>query len=92
MGRIKRLLTLVLSVAIVLAMNASVFGAEINVNERKILDAFEKEPFASNLDKKYINQFENKIEYDQKTIDRLNEEISINKTKIEYIKKQKYDK
>ena len=40
----------------------------------------------------YINQFENKIEYDQKIIDRLNEEININKTKVEYIKKQKYDK
>ena len=60
MGRLKKLLTLVLSVTLLLAINVGVFGAEINVDERRILTQLEKEePFATSLDKKYLNQFEN---------------------------------
>ncbi len=59
MGRIKKLLTLILSVAIVLVMSVGVFAAEINKEERRILNEFKNEPFASHLDKKYVNQFEN---------------------------------
>ena len=70
MGRIKKLLTLVLSVAMLLAVNASVFGAEINVNERKMLDAFKEEPFATYLDKNYINQFENYFSRDDVDVEK----------------------
>lgn len=72
MGRLKKLLTLVLSVTLLLAINASVFGAEINVNERKILNQFKEEPFASRLDKKYINQFENYFSQDNVNIEETN--------------------
>lgn len=71
MGRIKKLLTLVLSAAMLLAINASVFGAEINVNERKMLDAFKNaEPFATYLDKNYVNQFENYFSRDDVDVDK----------------------
>ncbi|MBR2213025.1 MAG: hypothetical protein IJ889_01155 [Eubacterium sp.] len=89
MGRIKRLLTLVLSVAIVLAMNASVFGAEINRNERMMLDSFKEEPFASYLDKKYINQFENFFSQDNVDVEKKTATLFIryfSKAIVEYKK------
>ena len=70
MGRLKKLLTLVLSVALLLTINVSVFGAELNANEKKILAQFNEEPFSSNLDKKYINQFENYFSQDNVTIEK----------------------
>ena len=70
MGRLKKLLTLVLSAALLLTINVSVFGAELNANEKKILAQFKEEPFASNLDKKYINQFENYFSQDNVTIEK----------------------
>lgn len=89
MERIKKLLTLVLSVAMLLAINASVFGAEINVNERKILNQFKEEPFKSNMDKKYINQFENYFSLDSVNLEEANANAFINyfsKAIIEYKK------
>ena len=77
MGRLKKLLTLVLSVAMLLAISTSVFGAEINVNERKILDQLREEPFKSNLDKKYLNQFENYFSQDSVTIEEGNADAFI---------------
>ena len=70
MGRLKILLTLVLSATLLLAVSASVFGAEINQDERRILNQFKEEPFASHLDKRYINQFENYFSRDDVTIDK----------------------
>ena len=70
MGRLKKLLTIILSATLLLAINASVFGAEINQDERRILNQFKEEPFASHLDKKYINQFENYFSRDDVTIEK----------------------
>ena len=89
MVRLKRLLTLVLSVTILLAMNASVFGAEINKNERMILDSFKQEPFASYLDKKYINQFENFFSQDNVDVEKKTATLFIryfSKAIVEYKK------
>ncbi len=59
-----------------LAVNASVFGAEINVNERKMLDTFDKqEPFATYLDKNYVNQFENYFSRDDVDVDKKTAEL-----------------
>lgn len=79
MERLKRLLTIVISLAILLAMNASVFGAEINKNERMILDSLKQEPFASNLDKKYINQFENYFSQDNVDVEKRTATLSCEK-------------
>ena len=70
MGRLKILLTLVLSATLLLAISASVFGAEINQDERRILNQFKEEPFASHLDKRYINQFENYFSRDDVSIEK----------------------
>ena len=70
MGRLKILLTLVLSATLLLAVSASVMAAEINQDERRILNQFKEEPFASHLDKRYINQFENYFSRDDVTIDK----------------------
>lgn len=89
MGRIKKLLTLVLSAMIALSISASVFGAEINVNERKILDALKKEPFTTYLDKKYVNQFENFFSRDEIDIEERTAEVFLDylkKAVIEYKK------
>ncbi len=90
MGRIKKLLTLVLSVAMLLAINASVFGAEINVNERKMLDAFKNaEPFATYLDKNYVNQFENYFSRDDVDVEKKTAELFLDyfsKGLVEYKK------
>ncbi len=89
MGRLKKLLTLVLSVTLLLAMSASVFGAEINVNERKILNQLKEEPFASRLDKKYLNQFENYFSQDDVNIEETNASAFIryfSKAIVEYKK------
>ena len=88
MGRLKKLLTLVLSVTLLLAINVGVFGAEINVDERRILTQLEKEePFATNLDKKYLNQFENY--FSQDNVDIVKEQAdaflnSFSKAIVEY--------
>ena len=90
MGRLKIILTLALSVAMLLAINASVFGAEINVNERKMLDAFKNaEPFATYLDKNYVNQFENYFSRDDIDIERKTAELFLDyfsKGLVEYKK------
>ena len=89
MGRLKKLLTLALSVTLVLAINASVFGAEINKNEKKILNSFKQEPFATYLDKKYVNQFENFFSQDDVDVDKRTAELFIGyfgKAIVEYKK------
>lgn len=70
MGRLKILLTLVLSATLLLAVSASVMAAEINQDERRILNQFKEEPFASHLDKRYINQFENYFSRDDVSIEK----------------------
>ncbi len=59
MGRLKKLLTCVFSIVLMISLSANIFAAEINQDEKRILSSFSKEPFKSKLDKKYINQFEN---------------------------------
>ncbi len=71
MDRLKKLLTLTLSVAIALTMSVGVFGAEINKSEKGILNTLKKEePFKSKLDQKYVNQFENYFSRDDVTLDK----------------------
>ena len=71
MDRIKKLLTLIISISIVLTMTVGVFGAEITKDERRVLNALKKdEPFASKLDKRYINQFENYFSRDDVTVEK----------------------
>ena len=77
MGRIKKLLTLVLSLSIVVISSVGVFGAEINRDERRILNSFKDEPFASKLDKKYINQFENYFSRDDVSIEKTSADAFI---------------
>ncbi len=90
MGRLKKLLTLVLSAVMLLAIDASVFGAEINVNERKMLDAFKNaEPFATYLDKNYVNQFENYFSRDDVDVEKKTAELFLDyfsKGLVEYKK------
>ncbi|MCR5429749.1 MAG: class D sortase [Eubacterium sp.] len=70
MGSIKRILTCVLSAVFILTMTVGVFAAEINVDERRILDNFNEEPFKTRLDKKYIIQFENYFSRDNVDIEK----------------------
>ncbi len=72
MGKVKRLSILVFSIMVMLTLSMSVFGAEINLEEKRILSNLEKEPFASNLDSKYVNQFENYFSTDDVTIEKAN--------------------
>ena len=59
-----------LCLAMTFAFCANVFAAEINVDEKRILDKLNKEPFASKLDKRYVNQFENYFSMDHVNIEK----------------------
>ena len=87
MGSLKRLLTCVFSAVFILTMTVGVFAAEINVDERRILNSFKEEPFKTRLDKKYINQFENYFSMDNVNIEKPSADAFIqyfSKAVVEY--------
>ena len=69
---LKKLITAILSFAMILAFSASIFAAEINKDEKRILEKISGEPYTSYMDIQYVNMLENYFSSDDVNIKKEN--------------------
>ncbi len=79
-GILKKVVMLLLSLAICLGLYADVYGGELNQNEQYIIDRLSEDSFPAKLEQRYINQLKNYF---------CRESVSIEKTEgddfLEYL-------